>query len=334
MDIRGHAALVTGGGSGLGAATARMLAAGRRQGGRARRQPEDRRRDVAIDIGGIAIHCDVSRQRQHRGGDRQGRRRPRPGAHPHQLRRHRHGASASSARTGRCRLPTSTAWSRVNLIGTFNAMRLAAAAMQQARAADDGERGVIVVHRLGRGLSTARSARPPTPRRRAASSALMLPLAREFAQFGIRVNAIAPGIFLTPMLQGLPEPAQEASRLRCPFPKRLGDPAQFAALARHMSRTATSTARSSGSTARCAWRRNNLDPSPCRRGVPGSCARIGALAPPPDPLPTLPHKGRGNRSRHADQHPTHAHRMVPLRSRSGSSSIRAISRCSTSRRRF
>ena len=64
--------------------------------------------------------------------------------------------------------------------------------------------------------------------------ALVLPAAREFAQFGIRVNAIAPGIFDTPMLQGLSEPARESLAASLPFPKKLGDPAQFAALARHM----------------------------------------------------------------------------------------------------
>ena len=103
---------------------------------------------------------------------------------------------------------------RVNLIGTFNAMRIAAAAMQPLDPLTDGERGVIVC--------TASVAAFEGQIGQAAYAAskggvveLLLPAAREFAQFGIRVNGIAPGIFLTPMLLGLPQAARKASPRRC-----------------------------------------------------------------------------------------------------------------------
>ena len=121
----------------------------------------------------------------------------------------------------------------INLIGTFNAMRLAAAAMQSVSPMQDGERGIIIC--------TASVAAYDGQIGQAAYAAskggvvgLVLPAAREFAQFGIRVNAIAPGIFSTPMLHALPEAAQQSLAAAVPFPKLLGQPPQYAALVRHM----------------------------------------------------------------------------------------------------
>jgi NAD(P)-dependent dehydrogenase (short-subunit alcohol dehydrogenase family) len=121
---------------------------------------------------------------------------------------------------------------RVNLIGTFNMMRLVAAAMQPLVAFADGERGVIV--------STASVAAFEGQVGQAAYSsskggvaALTMPAAREFAQFGIRVMAIAPGIFGTPMLKALPQETQDSLGASVPFPKRLGEPREFAALVLH-----------------------------------------------------------------------------------------------------
>jgi NAD(P)-dependent dehydrogenase (short-subunit alcohol dehydrogenase family) len=120
---------------------------------------------------------------------------------------------------------------RVNLIGTFNMMRLVAAGMQSVEPID-GERGVIV--------STASVAAFEGQIGQAAYSsskggvaALTLPAAREFAQFGVRVLAIAPGIFGTPMLRALPQEAQDSLGASVPFPKRLGEPREFAALVMH-----------------------------------------------------------------------------------------------------
>ncbi|MFL6834812.1 MAG: SDR family NAD(P)-dependent oxidoreductase, partial [Xanthobacteraceae bacterium] len=121
----------------------------------------------------------------------------------------------------------------INLIGTFNMMRLVAADMQNVSPLADGERGVIIMTasvaafegQIGQAAYSAS---------KGGVAALTLPAAREFAQFGIRVNTIAPGIFQTPMLMALPEEAQKSLAAAVPFPKLLGRPDQFAALARHI----------------------------------------------------------------------------------------------------
>ena len=121
---------------------------------------------------------------------------------------------------------------RVNLVGTFNMIRLAAAGMAKLDSAD-GERGVIV--------STASVAAFEGQIGQAAYSAskggvvsMTLPIARELARIGVRVNAIAPGIFMTPMLAGLREDFQQSLGASVPFPSRLGAPAEYAALAVHI----------------------------------------------------------------------------------------------------
>jgi len=121
----------------------------------------------------------------------------------------------------------------VNLIGTFNVMRLAAAVMAQGQPNAAGERGVIV--------TTASVAAFDGQIGQAAYSAskggvvaLTLPAARELARYGIRVMTIAPGIFDTPLLAGLPEPARQSLGQQVPFPPRLGRPEEFAALVRHI----------------------------------------------------------------------------------------------------
>ncbi|NWG21209.1 MAG: SDR family NAD(P)-dependent oxidoreductase [Chloroflexi bacterium] len=121
----------------------------------------------------------------------------------------------------------------VNLTGTYNAVRLAAAAMARNMANDEGERGVIVC--------TASIAAFDGQVGQAAYSAskagvvgMMLPLARELARHGIRIASIAPGMFDTPMLASLPEAAIAALAAQVPFPPRPGRPAEYAALAQHM----------------------------------------------------------------------------------------------------
>ena len=122
---------------------------------------------------------------------------------------------------------------QVNLIGTFNAIRLAAVAMSQNEPVLSGERGVIV--------NTASVAAFDGQIGQAAYSAskggivgMTLPLAREFARHGIRVMTIAPGIFNTPLLAGLPEAAQQSLAQQVPFPSRLGRPSEYAALVKHI----------------------------------------------------------------------------------------------------
>lgn len=122
---------------------------------------------------------------------------------------------------------------QVNLIGTFNVIRLATAAMVKNEANADGERGVVI--------NTASVAAFDGQIGQAAYSAskggvvgMTLPVAREMARWGIRVMTIAPGIFDTPMLAGLPEPARISLGQQVPFPPRLGRPEEYAALAKHI----------------------------------------------------------------------------------------------------
>lgn len=122
---------------------------------------------------------------------------------------------------------------QVNLVGTFNVIRLAAEVMAQNEPNNGGERGVII--------NTASVAAFDGQIGQAAYSAskggivgMTLPLARELARYGIRVMTIAPGIFDTPMLAGLPEKARLSLGEQVPFPSRLGEPAEYAALAQHI----------------------------------------------------------------------------------------------------
>jgi NAD(P)-dependent dehydrogenase (short-subunit alcohol dehydrogenase family) len=231
MDIAGHAAVVTGGASGLGAATARMLAAA---GAKVALLDVNQKAaaEVAIDINGIAIACDVTdsastEQAMAKAAADHGVARILincAGVGP---------AKRIVGRDGPMPLQDFARVIAINLIGTFNAMRLAAAAMQPLTTLEEGERGVIIC--------TASVAAYEGQIGQAAYAAskggvvgLVLPAAREFAQFGIRVNAVAPGIFSTPMLQALPEAAQQSLAAAVPFPKLLGQPPQFAALVRHV----------------------------------------------------------------------------------------------------
>jgi len=231
MDIRGHAAIVTGGASGLGAATARMLA---EAGAKVAILDVNQKAaaEVAIDINGIALTCDVT--------DSAATEKAIASAAAD------HGtarvlvscagvgpAKRIVGRDGPMPLDDFARVVTINLIGTFNVLRLAGAAMQPLEPLTDGERGIIIC--------TASVAAYEGQIGQAAYAAskggvvgLVMPAAREFAQFGIRVNAIAPGIFSTPMLHALPEAAQQSLAASVPFPKLLGQPPQFAALVRHM----------------------------------------------------------------------------------------------------
>jgi len=231
MDIRGHAAIVTGGGSGLGGATARMLA-----GAGAKvaifdvnQQTADQ---TAAEIGGLAVQCDVADSASTEAAIAKA-----AAAHgPARILINCAGIGTAKriiGKEGPMPLADYERIIRVNLIGTFNTMRLAAAAMATLDPLADGERGVII--------STASVAAFEGQIGQAAYASskggvvsMVMPAAREFAQFGIRVNAIAPGIFLTPMLMGLSPQAQDSLAASLPFPKKLGDPAQFAALVRQL----------------------------------------------------------------------------------------------------
>jgi len=231
MHPSGYAALVTGGGSGLGRATAAKLAA---LGAKVAILDinVEAAKEVAAKIGGIAIACDVADADQTAAAIAQARDRFGParilincaGIAP---------ARRVVGRDGPMPLEDFVRVIHVNLVGTFNAIRLAAHAMSTLDPLDDGERGVIV--------STASVAAYDGQIGQAAYSAskggvvsMMLPIARELSQFGIRLCAIAPGIFNTPMVSGMPEEVQQSLAASIPFPKALGRPEQYADLALHI----------------------------------------------------------------------------------------------------
>ena len=122
---------------------------------------------------------------------------------------------------------------RVNVIGTFNVNRLAAAMMVKNEPGPDGERGVII-NTSSVAAFDGQIGQAAYSASKGAVAAMTLPLAREFARFGIRVLAIAPGLFRTPLLAGLPDEAMKQLASTVPFPSRLGDPSEFASLALHM----------------------------------------------------------------------------------------------------
>jgi NAD(P)-dependent dehydrogenase (short-subunit alcohol dehydrogenase family) len=231
MNPHGHAALVTGAGSGLGAATAEKLAA---RGAKVALLDVniDAAKAVAARIGALAIACDVTQAEMTAAAIAEARAAHGParilincaGIGP---------ARRIVGRDGPMPLADFERVIKVNLIGTFNALRLAAADMQGLGTLEDGERGVITM--------TASVAADEGQIGQAAYAAskggvksLTLPAARELAQFGIRVATIAPGIFATPMLQGLPEEVQQSLAAAVPFPKALGRPEQYADLVLHI----------------------------------------------------------------------------------------------------
>lgn len=230
MNIKGQAAIVTGGGSGLGAATAARLA---ESGAKVTILDWnfDAAQEVAARIGGHPIKCDVSddagaiaamaEAREKNGSAR--------------LLVNCAGIGAGKRIVGKDGPMPLADFSRiisVNLIGTFNMMRLAAAEMAALDPNEDGERGVII--------STASIAAYEGQIGQAAYSAskggivaLTMPAARELAQFGIRVLTIAPGLFFTPLLLSLPAEVQTSLGASVPFPKRLGNPREYAELVVH-----------------------------------------------------------------------------------------------------
>jgi NAD(P)-dependent dehydrogenase (short-subunit alcohol dehydrogenase family) len=231
MKLEGQAALVTGGASGLGAETARHLAnAGAKV--TVLDVNLELAQQVAQEIGGLAIHCDVSSASSAESAITQAR-------DTHGTARvlvNCAGVGTASRIVGREGPMSLEAFSKVihiNLIGTFNLMRLAASEIGKLAALEDGERGVIV--------STASVAafdgqigQAAYAASKGGIAALTLPAAREFAQFGIRVMTIAPGLFQTPLLAGLPAEAQASLAASIPFPKRLGNTNEFAALVLHI----------------------------------------------------------------------------------------------------
>jgi len=227
VKLQGQAAIVTGGASGLGAATALHLSSAG-----ARVAILDLKADSNRVLSGcIAIPCDVSSAESASAAVAAAREKHGParilvncaGIAP---------AKRIVGREGPMPLEEFSKVIQVNLIGTFNMLRLVSAEMSKLDPLEDDERGVIV--------STASVAAYEGQVGQAAYAAskggivsLTLPAARELAQFGVRVLTVAPGIFLTPLLEALPEEVQKSLGASVPFPRRLGAPAEFAALVQH-----------------------------------------------------------------------------------------------------
>ena len=232
MNIQGHAALVTGGGSGLGEATARELA---RLGARVAVLDVnlDNAKRVAADIGGVALQCDITNTESLQIAIDQA-----AAAHgPARILMNIAGIGSAKRVVGKdgsaAPLEDFAKVVTVNLIGTYNASRLFAAACAKLDPLEDGERGVMV-------FTASVAAFDGQVGQQAYSASkgglvgMTLPMARDLAQHGIRVCTIAPGLFSTPLMRTLPEPVQASLAASIPFPPRLGKPEEFASLAAHI----------------------------------------------------------------------------------------------------
>jgi len=231
MRLDGQSAIVTGGASGLGAATAQRLArAGCRVAmldiNQAAAEASARR------LGGIAVHCDVADA----GSAEAAVAKAREAHGPARLLVNCAGVGTAGRIVGRDGPLALAAFERViriNLIGSFNLLRLAAADMLALDPLDEGERGVIVNTASIAGYE-GQVGQAAYAASKAGVIGMTLPAAREFARAGVRVVSIAPGLFQTPMVEGLPPELQRKLADDIPFPQRLGQPEEFAALVEHI----------------------------------------------------------------------------------------------------
>ncbi len=229
MTLAGRTALVTGGASGLGEACVRALVAAHASVTIADLN-EERGERLAEELGALTQFCrtDVTDGADVLAALDEGER----------LDVVVHCAGIATAeralgKDGPLDLERFTKVMNINVTGTFNVVRLAAAMIAKNEPGPDGERGVIILTssvaaydgQIGQAAYAAS---------KGAVASMTLPLAREFARFGIRVLSIAPGLFKTPLLAGLPEEAMKQLAATIPFPSRLGEPSEFANLAMHM----------------------------------------------------------------------------------------------------
>lgn len=233
MELLGSTILIAGGASGLGEACARRFIAGGANviladrntaaGETLAAELGARARFVAVDVTSeIDVRQAIERTRQEFG----------------ELRAAINcagvlGAARIVGREGPHELSLFERVIRVNLIGTFNVLRLVAAAMAENSPGDDGERGVII-NTASVAAWEGQIGQAAYAASKGGVAALTLPAARELAKLGIRVAAIAPGVFETPMMGGAPEEIQASLAAQIPFPPRFGKPDEFAALAQHI----------------------------------------------------------------------------------------------------
>ena len=231
MDVRGHAAIVTGGGSGLGAATARGLAAAG-----AKVCVLDLNQDaveaVAKETGGLGLVCDVGSAEAAEAAVARAREAHGPcrilvncaGIAP---------AKRIVGRGGPMPLADFEQVIRVNLIGSFNLLRLAAAEMAGAEPLEDEERGVVISTSSVAAVE-GQFGQVAYAASKAGINGMLLPAARELARSGIRVVNIAPGLIATPLLLNMPQEVQDNLAGQVPFPRRFGKPEEFAGLVLHI----------------------------------------------------------------------------------------------------
>jgi NAD(P)-dependent dehydrogenase (short-subunit alcohol dehydrogenase family) len=233
VELEGRTVLVTGGGSGLGAATARMVVdhggsvvvadVDAERGKRVADGLGERARFVATDVTDEAsVAAAVAAAADGQGG--LGVAVSCAGIAP---------AERVLGRDGPHSLARFVAAVQVNLVGTFNVARLAAQAMAANQPGEDGERGVIV-NTASVAAFEGQIGQAAYSASKAGVAGMTLPIARELARLGIRVMAIAPGIFDTPMLAAMPDQVRASLGAQVPFPSRLGQPEEYAALVRHI----------------------------------------------------------------------------------------------------
>ncbi len=228
MEIEGAVALVTGGASGLGAATARVLA-GRGAKVALLDLPSDRLMAEAGAVGGLAVPADVTEEAAVEAAFAQATDHfgaaPRiavscAGIGP---------AARIVGREGTLSVDLFRKVIEVNLVGTYIVASHAARAMQALDPLETGERGVIV-NTASIAWSDGQLGQAAYAASKGGVAAMALPAAREFAKTGIRVMTIAPGLFRTPMMEGLPTETVDGITANIPFPDRLGDPVEYGAL--------------------------------------------------------------------------------------------------------
>jgi NAD(P)-dependent dehydrogenase (short-subunit alcohol dehydrogenase family) len=231
LQLEGLSAVVTGGGSGLGAATAERLATAG-----CRVAVLDINREAAeataARIGGVGVACDVADAASAEAALSAAR-----GAHGvERLLVNCAGIGTAGRIVGRDGPLKLTAFERVirvNLIGTFNMLRLSAAAMSGLEPLDDDERGLIV-NTASIAAYEGQVGQVAYAASKGGVASLTLPAARELARAGVRVVTIAPGLFETPMVAGLPPEVQQSLAAGVPYPPRLGRPQEYAALVEHI----------------------------------------------------------------------------------------------------
>lgn len=228
MQIKDNVFIVTGGASGLGAATARMIV---EAGGKvvlADVQAEAGQA-LAKELGGVFVKCDVT-------SEADGKAVVEAAASLGTLRGLVNCAGVAPAvktvgKDGPHPLDVFQRTININLVGTFNMCRLAADAMSKTEAAEHGERGVMI-NTASVAAFDGQIGQAAYGASKAAVAGMTLPMARDLSRSGIRVMTIAPGIFETPMLLGMPTEVQDALGKMVPFPPRLGKPVEYALLAK------------------------------------------------------------------------------------------------------